>query len=96
MTKISMTETQENIFVLNFEHLNFDIVSYFVLRISDFLTIANNFLVFLYGFSCIRHDHVPADQRFTALQPPHPFISLSFPDSQRIMFPMTFFQVAHS
>jgi len=47
MTKISMTKTQENIFVLNFEHLNFDIVSYFVLRISDFLTIANNYLVFL-------------------------------------------------
>jgi len=41
-----MTKIQGNIFVSNFEHLNFDIVSYFVLRISDFLTITK-FLFFI-------------------------------------------------
>jgi len=36
-----MTKTQQQFFVSNFEHLNFEIVSDFVLRISDFLNIAN-------------------------------------------------------
>jgi hypothetical protein len=42
MTKISMTKTNKPMpphqgsFVLNFEHLNFDIVSDFVFRASDF------------------------------------------------------------
>jgi|GEM_PF-2269329 len=54
MTKISITKTQENIFVLNLEHSNFDIVSYFVFQILDLLTIANNILVFYRSFSCLR------------------------------------------
>jgi len=54
MTEISI-KMEESIFVLNFEHLNFDIVSYFVLRISDFLTIASNFLVFRHRFLWLRH-----------------------------------------
>ena len=54
MTKTSM-KTQKTMLVSNFEHLNFDIVSDFVLRISDFLTTANGFLVFHHGFSWLRY-----------------------------------------
>lgn len=35
---------QKTIFVSDFEYLNFEIVSYFMLRISDFLTTTNGSL----------------------------------------------------
>jgi hypothetical protein len=55
MTKISLAcgwagndiNTGEH---MHFEHFNFEIVSSFVLRISDFLTNANKFMVFYHVF----------------------------------------------
>ena len=48
MTKTEMTETKKTIgsyravFILNFEHLNFEFVSNFGFRASDFLFFTNN------------------------------------------------------